>query len=51
MLVGVTKGSQSAHAQLRPGVGANGERYTAEAAIANLRKALVWSRSSARPMS
>jgi hypothetical protein len=30
-----------AHAQLRPGVGANGEGQTAEAAIADLREALV----------
>ena len=29
-----------AHAQLRPGVGANGEGPTAEAAIADLREAL-----------
>jgi predicted RNase H-like HicB family nuclease len=30
-----------AHAQLRPGVGANGEGQTAEAAIADLKDALV----------
>ena len=30
-----------AHAQLRPGVGANGEGQTAEDAIADLREALV----------
>jgi len=30
-----------AHAQLRPSVGANGEGDTAEAAIADLREALV----------
>jgi len=30
-----------AHAQLRPGVGANGEGQTAEAAIADLRDALI----------
>jgi predicted RNase H-like HicB family nuclease len=30
-----------AHAQLRPGVGANGEGETAEAAIADLREALI----------
>jgi predicted RNase H-like HicB family nuclease len=30
-----------AHAQLRPGVGANGEGATAEAAIADLREALI----------
>jgi predicted RNase H-like HicB family nuclease len=29
-----------AHAQLRPGVGANGEGRTAEAAVADLREAL-----------
>jgi hypothetical protein len=29
-----------AHAQLRPGVGANGEGETAEAAVADLREAL-----------
>ena len=29
-----------AHAQLRPGVGANGEGATAEAAVADLREAL-----------
>jgi predicted RNase H-like HicB family nuclease len=29
-----------AHAQLRPGVGANGEGSTAEAAVADLREAL-----------
>jgi predicted RNase H-like HicB family nuclease len=29
-----------AHAQLRPGVGANGEGDTAEAAVADLREAL-----------
>jgi predicted RNase H-like HicB family nuclease len=29
-----------AHAQLRPGVGANGEGDTAEAAVADLRQAL-----------
>jgi predicted RNase H-like HicB family nuclease len=30
-----------AHAQLRPGVGANGEGQTAEDAVADLREALV----------
>jgi len=30
-----------AHAQLRPGVGANGEGDTREAAIADLREALI----------
>jgi len=30
-----------AHAQLRPGVGANGEGAIAEAAIADLREALI----------
>ena len=30
-----------AHAQLRPGVGANGEGDTAEAAVADLREALT----------
>jgi predicted RNase H-like HicB family nuclease len=30
-----------AHAQLRPGVGANGEGETAEAAVADLREALA----------
>jgi predicted RNase H-like HicB family nuclease len=34
-------GAWCAHAQLRPGVGANGEGQTAEAAIADLREALV----------
>jgi predicted RNase H-like HicB family nuclease len=33
-------GAWCAHAQLRPGVGANGEGDTPEAAIADLRKAL-----------
>jgi predicted RNase H-like HicB family nuclease len=30
-----------AHAQIRPGVGANGEGYSREAAIADLREALI----------
>jgi predicted RNase H-like HicB family nuclease len=30
-----------AHAQLRPGVGANGDGETAEAAIADLREAVI----------
>ena len=36
-----------AHAQLRPGVGANGEGDTLDAAVADLREALeAWSLSS-----
>jgi len=34
-------GVWSAHAQLRPGVGANGEGESAQAAIADLREALT----------
>jgi predicted RNase H-like HicB family nuclease len=34
-------GAWCAHAQLRPGVGANGEGPSAEAAIEDLREALV----------
>jgi len=37
----IEDGVWCAHAQLRPGVGANGEGDTAEAAIADLREALV----------
>lgn len=34
-------GMWCAHAQLRPGVGANGEGNTLEAALADLREALI----------